>query len=217
MASKAVLSVDSLYTGNAIITDLRSTAEADIHSSLLVPEDRSPVNRGWPRFLNRGNSYSLHRGNCLSKVLAGVESSGFADAPKRIRLPDLLIGNPQKARREMDPESDYRENQRRRRIAGRPATRITGARRLLILRFSRGHVTAERYLHFEAEARHPRTPTGEDAGLLFVYVYEARSASRGLETIQRASLEQLPRRSRVQPIARNCHAAMLQMAPFRRC
>jgi hypothetical protein len=80
------------------------------------------------------------------------------------------------SRREMDP--DCRENQRRRRIAGRPATRITGARRLLILRFSRGHVTAERYLQFEAEARHPRTPTGEDAGLLFVYVYEARSASQ---------------------------------------
>jgi hypothetical protein len=161
----------------------------------------SSVNRGFSCFFHRKHYYGLHRGNCLCRRLTS----------------DLLIGNPQKARREMDPESDYRENQRRRRIAGRPATRITGARRLLILRFSRGHVTAERYLHFEAEARHPRTPTGEDAGLLFVYVYEARSASRGLETIQRASLEQLPRRSRVQPIARNCQPAMLQMAPSRRC
>ncbi len=59
-----------------------------IERHLMVPEDRSHVNRGRPRFFHRGNSYGLHRGNCLCKVLAGVESSRFAGAPKRIRTAD---------------------------------------------------------------------------------------------------------------------------------
>ncbi len=59
----------------------------------MVPEDRSPVNQGWPRFMYRGNCHGLHRGNCLCKVLAGVESSRLDGAPKRNRTSDLLIAN----------------------------------------------------------------------------------------------------------------------------
>lgn len=102
------------------------------------------------------------------------------------------------SRREMDP--DCRENQRRRRIAGRPATRITGARRLLILRFSRGHVTAERYLQFEAEARHPRTPTGE-------------GPASYLSTSTRPTLQAGASRRSGVPVSSNCRVGHAFSAP----
>ncbi len=67
-----------------------------IEGHLLIPEDRSPVNRGRPRFFHRGNAYGVHRGNCLCKVLAGGPTSWLGGAPKRIRIADLRIHRPER-------------------------------------------------------------------------------------------------------------------------